>query len=468
MLRFLDVQARNYASQIQLVQYITPERGGDLKYDGNVETNISNNPQWLINIRRQNQSENFRQVSVREFRRLENLVLKKIEKNVATRRDLTFSFDSTVQQINSLLDNVKIDRSDDLGFKIRTNDSLEFRDGGLSSGESELISLAIEILSFCYQAEHANDPNKINLLLLDEPDVHLHPDLQYRLMKLLVEAIRDKPVTVIIATHSTAILGGLSAFEDTAVGFMKARDNDVQFQPIADSIKRVLPIFGAHPLSNIFNEKPVLLVEGEDDERVWQQAFRSSQGQISFWPCAVDDIQSLNEYENTVDKIAGAVYENAKAYSLRDRDGLTYEIDDKQIVQRMRLACRAAENLILSDDVLQMLGTNWATMKTAMDKWLQDNPTHSQALEMRTFIEGHYDRRRSDLKALRNIMMALAGSYKPWEVAVGQAIANLVRTPTLNGEHCLAAYLGPKLANVLGLQIQFTPDFIKALEIQGA
>jgi predicted ATP-dependent endonuclease of OLD family len=45
------------------------------------------------------------------------------------------------------------------------------------------------------------------LLLLDEPDVHLHPDLQSRLVKFLVKLIDEFDFDILMATHSTSILG---------------------------------------------------------------------------------------------------------------------------------------------------------------------------------------------------------------------------------------------------------------------
>ena len=101
-----------------MAKYITPERGGSLRYDGNVETNVNANPNWLPNTRRVNRSDNFRQVSVGEFRRLETLVLRKIERDPEVRRDSSFTFDATVNRINSLLDQVQIERGDDAGCRV--------------------------------------------------------------------------------------------------------------------------------------------------------------------------------------------------------------------------------------------------------------------------------------------------------------------------------------------------------------
>ncbi|MEH2555312.1 hypothetical protein V1286_002841 [Bradyrhizobium algeriense] len=389
-------------------------------------------------------------MSVTEYRRLETLVLRKIEKDTTARQDLNFSFDTTLASINQLLDQVRIVRADNAAFSILARSNSEKRaPETLSSGESELISLAIEILAFAYSTEIHR--GRTSYLFLDEPDVHLHPDLQERLIRLLVTAVEKRDIVVIIATHSTAILGALSEYDYARVGFVSSTQNEVDFVSISKVMQKILPVFGAHPLSNVFNKTPILLIEGEDDERIWQQAVRTSQGKIRISPCPAGDIQSLNEYEDQVEIVAGAVYDNAKAFSLRDRDESPYEIDDKAIVKRMRLCCRAAENLLLSDDVLQFLGTDWEEMTAAIEDWLSKYRTHPQFVEMNAFKTSGYDRLRSDLKPLCNILMMLAGSRKPWEIAVGQAIAGLL-TNALDGEHSLTAYLGPKLIDALNLR----------------
>ncbi|MGC8068952.1 hypothetical protein, partial [Salmonella enterica] len=71
---------------------------------------------------------------------------------------------------------------------------------------------------------------------------------------------------------------------------------------------------------------------------------------------------------------------------------------------------------------------------------------------MKAFQDSGYDRRQSDLKSLRNVLMMLAGSQKGWEVAVGQGIAGLLTKLPLTGEDSLTAYLGPKLVKLLNLR----------------
>jgi predicted ATP-dependent endonuclease of OLD family len=283
VLRILE-QGKSSLPNVGIARYITPERGGQLTYDGGIETTIAQNPGWSDNVRRSNRYDSFRQMSETEFRRLETLVLRKIEKDATFRQDMDFSFDTTLASINELLDRVQIIRGSGTGFEITAKGTPEKRiPDTLSSGESELISLAIEILAFAYDSE--NYDRNTSYLFLDEPDVHLHPDLQERLIRLLVGAIDGRNIVVVIATHSTAILGALSDYGDARIGFITPAQMEIPFVSIGDSLRSILPIFGAHPLSNVFNRKPILLVEGEDDERVWQQAARTSQGKLQIWPC---------------------------------------------------------------------------------------------------------------------------------------------------------------------------------------
>lgn len=448
LLRLMDKSLSRNAS---CIRYITPERGGELIYDGSIDTNRSNNPNWLENSRRKNQWNQFKQSSVSEFRNLETLVLRSIEQDPQIRSS-AFSFDDDIAKINLLLDRVTLNRSDLSGFdlKHKSND-LPATAQELSSGESELVSLGTEILGFAYLCKTPKYSSEDNWLLLDEPDVHLHPDLQYRLMKLLVDCVTNTNAKVAVATHSTTILASLVTFsDDLRIGFKQLDSKELVFQPAGRVWKDILPIFGAHPLSNIFNERPPLIVEGEDDQRIWQTAVRHSEGRVSVIPCVAGDVQSMTEYENTTNDLLLTIYDHAKAFSLRDGDGIPEQLTDLTAVVRCRLNCRTAENLILTDDVLRELGVEWAILRTRLEKWIQENRGHPQYADAAKFRDDGWDRREGRVKSLRNVIVGVAGSTKPWEVAVGRAIANLDKLRGTS-EHSLTTYLDEKLIMKLDL-----------------
>ncbi|MBD2598287.1 AAA family ATPase [Nostoc spongiaeforme FACHB-130] len=423
-------------------KYITPERGGSLKYNPNIEININNNPNWLSSQLRQNQFRDFKEQSVFQFRKLELLSLREIEKDQNLRQDFSFTFQNIINLINKLLDNVEIQREDS-DFKIFSKVSGEqINPENISSGESELISLGIECLVFAKECIK----DKENFLLLDEPDVHLHPDLQVRLALFIKELVDTSNFRVILATHSTSLLGAFENYPNISIEFLNAGEMNLSFKKVNEIYKKILPVFGAHPLSNIFNEAPILLVEGEDDVRIWQQAIRTSQGRIRIFPCEVGSITKLNEYEVEVSKIVNSIYDNATAFSLRDRDETDGEIIDISPVIRMKLSCRAAENLLLSNDVLNRLKITWGELISKIDTWIERNNDHQHYKYMLSFKNSNYPRKTFDLKEIRIDLMGIIGSNKPWEIPIGQAIGELKISDNYT-ENSLQDYLGAKLVN---------------------
>jgi predicted ATPase len=444
ILRLLDKKL-NTNDEYGHVKYISPERGGYLNYNPGIEQQIFESAN-LRNDRSNNQVGNFKLQTVAQYRNLETLNLRKYQKDNSQPK-----FEVIITKINKLLDNLKI-KSEGTTFKIYTNDDIEISPNLISSGESELISLAIEALVF----EQEKIEKKSNFLLLDEPDVHLHPDLQVKLMHFLYDLVNaDGNLKIIIATHSTAILGAFEEYKKIHVCFMSSHQKEIIFENVSDVYRKILPIFGAHPLSNIFNLNPILIVEGEDDVRIWQQVIRSAEGKVKLYPCSAGSIDEISEMERDAKKIIQAIYDKARGYSLRDRDDKEESIDDDIPIIRFRLSCTNAENLILSDECLITIGTNWEQMKTNIANWIESEKAKSKKHKhfdiLRKFKDEHYQRKTFDLKEIRNDLMHIAGSNKPWEVAVGQTIANnLVDLKNLiKKEGSMANFLGEKTVKEL-------------------
>lgn len=127
-------------------------------------------------------------------------------------------------------------------------------------------------------------------------------------------------------------------------------------------------------------------------------------------------------------EIIKGFYDAAKVYSLRNRDDNPYPIDDLPNVIRGRLNCYAAENLLLSDDTLQLLDTTWDDLKNKIEAWVKaegkQHPTHDLMADFGITFE----RQNYKIKGLEVIFLYFLGKSKPWEVVVGQAIAGLNTT----------------------------------------
>jgi predicted ATPase len=424
-------------------KYVTPERGGVLRYSPQVEQNMTNNVRWLQDVRRRNRFEQFREQSANQFRNLETLVLREIESDPEKRADNSYTFESTLQRINDLLPHVRIVRAE-RGFAISDANGEELSEDVLSSGESELIALSIEVLVF------ARSPIGNRFLLLDEPDVHLHPDLQHRFIEFVETTAIEHDFGVVIATHSTAILGAFANKPDVKIVPITSRGqtefNDFDYEPICNQL---IPIFGAHPLSSQFNRTPVLLVEGEDDRRVVEQLVRSSAGRVRRHPCVVGTIVEMARWENWLASVLPAIYDAPAAFSLRDLDDADRaNLDAVGCVERARLNCRAMENFLLADDCLAKHGHTEVTFVDAMERWVQSQPEHQANTVLREVVGDFSARRVLPIKDARNVIVALLDSSKPWEVIVGQLIAETADNEA-GGANSVRAFLGEPARSVL-------------------
>ena len=385
------------------VKYVSPERGGTLKYDASVDSTMSNNQGWLKSTRLTNRFEQFRQQSAALFRNLELAILREIEKS--KRGDLAYTFDGVLDQINGLLSAIKMVRSD-AGFAIQSKANQPVPEDQISSGESELIALAIEVLVFSRSAE----ANK--MLLLDEPDVHLHPDLQQRFIAFVEKVATDHGLRVVIATHSTAVIGAFKVSADLQIVPVSTRDQRgfTSFKRSA-VCEEIPPIFGAHPLSTAFNRSPVVLVEGEDDKRVLEQVVRSGKGKFAMAPCVVGTVNEMFQWEDWLDQFLPVLYDNPKAFSLRDLDDAQHAtIEDLKFVCRLRLNCYAIENLLLCDESLAANGHDAASFLFALQTWAAQYPDHPYTGHVQTLVNGFDNRRTMNVKDVRKRCIDLSAT----------------------------------------------------------
>jgi ABC-type histidine transport system ATPase subunit len=425
------------------IRYISPERAGVFKRDGNAQTNMENDPNWLYQVRRRNQADNFKGVSANLLREVEVLYLRKLQNTPSIREDTGRNFKiDRLDRINELLLNVTLEnRNASYEFFSGTGESISADQ--ISSGESEAVALAAEILYFF----DSLDDSKLNLLLLDEPDVHLHPDLQARLARFLLRLIDEVPqstrgnVAVCIATHSTPLVCALAGSDYSSIG-TKAFGNDKLTQTASsDQLRKAAPFFG-HPLSLSLNGDVLLIVEGEDDERVWQQAARSSQGRVRLFPVLAVSVDQQSDLETFCAPLLESIYDEPIAYSLRDGDGHTGDLQPVGPVRRFRLNCYAIENTLISEECLAVLGMTWTEFVTASESWIAANDQHSHACLLRRLIESDERMRNEKIKQIRQLICTIARSKKPWEVVVGQAIGTLAPSALKAGQTSLASFIG--------------------------
>lgn len=448
--RFLrDIEDRvNQDKNHFYVRYVSPERAGSFKRNGSVFTNMNDDPEWLRSTRAVNQADNFKAASAMLFREAETIYLRRLANTPEIRNDPERNFHTDrLSKVNQLLTNISLEIGQaDFEFRSLTNGQIISPDK-ISSGESESVALAAEILYFF----DTIDPAKFNVLLLDEPDVHLHPDLQARLGKLIIAMLDEfkdyeDSIAVCLSTHSSPLVCSLAASPYVSIGTKSFSVDTVKLKLASTELRKIAPFFG-HPLSLSLSDDAALILEGEDDERVWQQAARTSQGQINVFPVLAGSVDQQGELETFCINLLRTLYDNPIAFSLRDGDGIVNQpLEHRFPLERYRLQCYAIENALLTDSCLAVMDTTWEGLVTAATKWAKDNPSHSDITLIEELFRSVDRLRHKKIKKIRQLICAIVGCKKPWEVVVGQAIGALTEKD-LENSSMLIDFLGSDMVS---------------------
>lgn len=328
---------------------------------------------------------------------------------------------------------------------VRTSDQLEIANADqLSSGEAQLLSIAIDVLTISALWSLQSTPSRV--LLIDEPDAHIHPDLQVRFADFLVQVATRFKLQVVIATHSTTLLAAIGQFgkDHTAQVYIDRTKNELVAQPFSDVLRELSAILGGHALMGPLFGVPLLLVEGDDDYRIWSQVPRHHVVTFAVVPCGGDKIR---DYQASLEKVFQSLREPTGAlagFALLDGDKSQPQPDNpsQKHVRFLRLECLEAENLYLTDEVLRELGTNWPDACAAIVARAGEFGSKADKLANAP----RWDRRWDDLKSVVNeISKILDTKGVHWTQRVGVTIGKVRPAGTLGewlGTQVLTALWG--------------------------
>ena len=140
--------------------------------------------------------------------------------------------------------------------------NVEFTD--LSSGEKVLMSLAIYLFKYQFYSL------KPKLLILDEPDAHLHPEMAYALISILYDFfVKDLNINVILTTHSPSTIAMVN---DDSIFRVSNKDNEFLKKISKDDALKLLTSF--IPTLNIdYKNHKQVFVESPTDRNYYQAVF---------------------------------------------------------------------------------------------------------------------------------------------------------------------------------------------------
>ena len=128
----------------------------------------------------------------------------------------------------------------------------------LSAGQKGIIHLIFSL--YGYDMEHG-------LMIIDEPELHLHPQLQKQYLKILEQESKERDIQFIMATHSPAFVSERTINNVKRFYFDEPEQTSKAITPtITNNDKFLVKILNYTNSAKIFFVNKVILVEGESDE----------------------------------------------------------------------------------------------------------------------------------------------------------------------------------------------------------
>ena len=264
----------------------------------------------------------------------------------------------------------------DGSFYFTRDGTRRFRYESLSGGEKAVFDLLLDVH---IAATELGTP----LICLDEPEIHLNPDVQAIVLTELMRLLPNDS-QLWIATHSVGMIRrafDISTAEPGQVAFLnfgqvKGPAPDVQLKPSQPSgqLLREAMCVALNDLAKLLAPEVLVICEGSQesarkpvwDERIYRQIFRDLHSRVEFKSSG-----SKSELDQAA-QIASVIAPGTRLLKLRDRDDLAPEGRTRLLKDDPNLRVlerRSLESYILDDEVLEALvGDRGTRVENAVDK----------------------------------------------------------------------------------------------------
>lgn len=368
-----------YQAQSSDFHLVVPERGGgDMLYHSNI-FDQENKEKDRKSVRAKNFDSQYRERSISRtvaitqsvgYKTLKKEPVEEIDAETIEALFGVFLPEFTAKFSETQPYSIEFYRSDENNVVTKITDIDQ-----LSSGQVEALSLAADIVT---QAVLWRNEKKC--ILVDEPDAHLHLDLQNRFAIFIEEVSKKFDVQLIITTHSQALLASLmNVCESIGIVCLDSKEEEIKAIQKNNNFIFSNLLSSDLALSKVIGRK-IVIVEGNDDFLVWNQAARNQNfADIAIIEAGGSDIL---KYKTYTEKILNAVSDdnNQAGITLTDRDkkeDATH--DSNSILPIKRLQCHSIENLFLTNEVLQSIKLN-INLGTELDSISSSSPEDKEEI----------------------------------------------------------------------------------------
>jgi len=201
---------------------------------------------------------------------------------------------------------------------IEKRNSQLFEISKASSGEKEILNMLLGIFAFNV---------KNGVVIIDEPDLHLHPLWQNVLLDLFFELSDQRGIQFMVATHSPTFITRRSVRNTLRVYAPNGESKVVVPGPLDESEKDLFQIINVFNNTKVFFADKVILVEGQIDNLIYHSILRKLQPQFDkaevIEILEVQGKENLEKFKKFLDKWQIRSYRIAdKGYTSADEKNL--------------------------------------------------------------------------------------------------------------------------------------------------
>ena len=162
-------------------------------------------------------------------------------------------------------------------YEFRFYDTKNERDLGdinsLSAGQKSIMHLIFE----AYGRDDVNG----GLIIIDEPEIHLHYQFQFEYLKILEKLAKEQGVQYIIVTHSEGFISNKTIGHVKRFSLNEERNSVVCTPDVREDQRKLIEILNNTWAARVLFLDRVLLVEGQDDEYFFRVAIKKLQPDLS-------------------------------------------------------------------------------------------------------------------------------------------------------------------------------------------
>lgn len=243
-------------------------------------------------------------------------------------------------------------------YKDEAGQVLNFR--SLSSGEQEVIKVLFDV---------ARKEIRHSIIIVDEPELHLHPTLTFKLIEAL-KSIGEHTNQFIFLTHSADLIstyystGNVYFIDSSQTGSNQAH----RLSDLNHSHHELVQLIGEN-LGLFAVGKKIVFVEGETssiDRLTYHKIALSVRPELKISP--VGSVINIGALKTVEEQLRNSVF-GVDMYMLRDRDGLRQDQID-ELEKGKKLIClkrRHIENYFLNENILHKVAKHLYLNKNNTD-----------------------------------------------------------------------------------------------------